>query len=156
MGSDTLLLTQKAKQNVLGADIVVIQVAGLFHRVLDDLFSSRSLWQLAHGDHLRPTLDKLFYFESDLAQVDDDGAFQQLIGGNGLDTVRLEGNGMLLTFDQAVRVDDFGSEIEGFSIADESGVFYMANAIAKRVKERELQNKQIFVTSPLVKQPVAE
>jgi sialate O-acetylesterase len=66
-----------------------------------------------------------------------------------------EGDGMLLTFDKAVRVDDFGSEIEGFSIADESGVFYMATAIAKRVKERELQNKQIFVSSPLVKEPVA-
>ncbi len=66
-----------------------------------------------------------------------------------------EGDGMLLTFDKAVRVDDFGSEIEGFSIADESGVFYMATAIAKRVKERELQNRQIFVSSPLVKEPAA-
>ena len=66
-----------------------------------------------------------------------------------------EGDGMLLTFDKAVRVDDFGSEIEGFSIADESGVFYMATAIAQRVKERELQNKQIFVSSPLVKEPTA-
>jgi len=66
-----------------------------------------------------------------------------------------EGDGMLLTFDKAVRVDDFGSEIEGFSIADESGVFYMATAIAKRVKERELQNKQIFVSSPLVREPAA-
>jgi hypothetical protein len=66
-----------------------------------------------------------------------------------------ESNGLLLTFDQAVRVDDVGSEIEGFSNADESGVFYIANAIAKRVKERELQNKQLFVTSPFVIQPVA-
>lgn len=66
-----------------------------------------------------------------------------------------EGDGMLLTFDKAVRVDDFGSEIEGFSIADKSGVFYMATAIAKRVKEKELQNKQILVSSPLVKEPVS-
>ncbi len=66
-----------------------------------------------------------------------------------------EGGGMLLTFDKVVRVDDFGSEIEGFSIADESGVFYMATAIAKRVKERALQNRQIFVSSPLVKEPAA-
>lgn len=66
-----------------------------------------------------------------------------------------EGDGMLLTFDKAVRVDDFGSEIEGFSIADESGVFYMATAIANRVKEKELQNKQIIVSSPLVKEPTA-
>lgn len=66
-----------------------------------------------------------------------------------------EGDGMLLTFDKAVRVDDFGSEIEGFSIADESGVFYMATAIAQRVKEKELQNRQILVSSPLVKKPVS-
>ena len=31
----------------------------------------------------------------------------------------------------------------------------MATAIAQRVKERELQNKQIFVSSPLAKEPVA-
>ena len=66
-----------------------------------------------------------------------------------------EGDGMLLTFDKAVRVDDFGSEIEGFSIADKSGVFSMATAVGKRVKERELQNKQILVSSPLVKEPVS-
>lgn len=66
-----------------------------------------------------------------------------------------EGDGMLLTFDRAVRPDDFGSEIEGFSIADESGVFYMATAVAKSVKEKGLQNKQILVSSPLVKEPVA-
>ena len=66
-----------------------------------------------------------------------------------------EGDGMLLTFDKAVRVDDFGSEIEGFSVSDESGVFYMATAIANRVKEKELQNKQIIVSSPLVKEPTA-
>ena len=66
-----------------------------------------------------------------------------------------EGDGILLTFDKAVRVDDFGSEIEGFSIADKSGIFYMATASAKPFKERELQNKQILVSSPLVKEPVA-
>ena len=66
-----------------------------------------------------------------------------------------EGDGMLLTFDQVVRVDDFGSEIEGFSIADESGVFYMAPAVAKPIKDKSLQNKQILVSSPLVKEPVA-
>ena len=64
-----------------------------------------------------------------------------------------EGDGMLLTFDKAVRVDDFGSEIEGFSIADGSGVFFMASAITKPVKEKELKDKQIIVSSPLVKEP---
>ena len=66
-----------------------------------------------------------------------------------------EGAGMLLTFDKAVRVDDFGSEIEGFSIADKSGTFYLASAVAKRIKERELQNTQLLVSSPLVKEPTA-
>jgi sialate O-acetylesterase len=66
-----------------------------------------------------------------------------------------EDNAMLLTFDQAVRVDDFGSEIEGFSIADQSGVFYLATAVAKSTKDKELQHKQILVSSPLVEEPVA-
>ncbi|MCA9248654.1 MAG: hypothetical protein KDA42_16125 [Planctomycetales bacterium] len=67
----------------------------------------------------------------------------------------VDGERIVLTFDQAVRPDDFGSEIEGFSIADESGVFYMADAVAMETKDKALQNKQIVVSSPLVKQPVA-
>lgn len=66
-----------------------------------------------------------------------------------------QGDAMLLTFDQAVRPDDFGTEIEGFSIADQSGVFYMARAEAVETKEKSLQHRQIRVSSPLVKSPVA-
>ena len=66
-----------------------------------------------------------------------------------------EGDKMLLTFDKAVRPDDFGSELEGFSIADKSGVFYMARAVANQVNDKSLQNTQILVSSPLVKEPVA-
>ena len=62
---------------------------------------------------------------------------------------------ILLTFDRPVRPDDFGSEIEGFSIADSSGVFYMAEAVAVPVKEKADRNKQIVVSSPLVEEPVA-
>ncbi|MCG8584156.1 MAG: hypothetical protein MI757_05535, partial [Pirellulales bacterium] len=62
---------------------------------------------------------------------------------------------MLLTFDQPVRPDDFGSEVEGFSIADKSGVFYMANAVAAPTKDKAMQHKQILVSSPLVNEPVA-
>jgi sialate O-acetylesterase len=62
---------------------------------------------------------------------------------------------MLLTFDMPVLPDDFGSELEGFSIADESGVYYMASAVAKATKDRADKNKQIVVSSPLVKQPVS-
>jgi len=61
--------------------------------------------------------------------------------------------GMLLTFDSVVRVDDFGSEIEGFSIAGADGIFYMATAIPQPTDDREMQNRQIFVTSPMVSEP---
>jgi sialate O-acetylesterase len=66
-----------------------------------------------------------------------------------------EGGKMLLTFDRAVLPDDMGSEIEGFSIADASGSYYMAQAVAKDVKDKEQKNKQILVSSPLVKEPVS-
>ena len=66
-----------------------------------------------------------------------------------------EGDQMLLTFDKPVLPDDFGSEIEGFSIADKSGVFYMASAVSQTVKDKAERNKQILVSSPLVKTPVA-
>ena len=62
---------------------------------------------------------------------------------------------MLLTFDKAVLPDDFGSEIEGFSIANRSGVYYMANAVAKPAKARDDKNRLIYVSSPLVKKPVS-
>ena len=62
---------------------------------------------------------------------------------------------MLLTFDTAVFPDDMGSEIEGFSIADASGTFYMAQATFIDTKEKENRNKQILVSSPLVKEPTA-
>ena len=64
-----------------------------------------------------------------------------------------EGNALLLTFDKPVRPDDFGSEIEGFSIADRSGTFYMATAVAKSTKDRNLRNRQFLVSSPLVREP---
>jgi sialate O-acetylesterase len=60
---------------------------------------------------------------------------------------------ILLTFDKAVRPDDFGSEIEGFSIAGGNGVFYMAEAISPPTKDRTMANKQIFISSSLVKDP---
>jgi sialate O-acetylesterase len=66
-----------------------------------------------------------------------------------------DGDKIVLTFDKVVRPDDFGSEIEGFSIADQSGIFYMANAVANPTADKSAQNKQIVVSSPLVSQPVA-
>ncbi len=66
-----------------------------------------------------------------------------------------EGDKILVTLDKAVFPDDMGSEIEGFSIADKSGNYYMARAVAKTVKDREQANKQVLVSSPLVKKPVS-
>ena len=62
---------------------------------------------------------------------------------------------ILLTFDKPVLPDDFGSELEGFSIADESGVHYLAHAVHVQVKAKNERNKQVLVSSPLVKEPVS-
>ena len=70
LGGHAFLLAQQAEQDVLGADVVVVQIAGFFHRILDDLLGPRRLRQLAHGDHVGAALDELFDFEADLAQVD--------------------------------------------------------------------------------------
>ena len=42
LGGHAFLLAQQAQQDVLGADVVVVQVAGLFHRVFDDLLGPRA------------------------------------------------------------------------------------------------------------------
>ena len=55
---------------MLGADVVVVEVAGLFHRVFDDLLGPRRLRQLAHRDHVGSALDELLDFEANLAQID--------------------------------------------------------------------------------------
>jgi len=65
-----VLLAQQAEQQVLGADVVVVQVAGFLDRVLDDLLRPRGLGQLAHGDHLGAALDELLDLQTHLAQVD--------------------------------------------------------------------------------------
>ena len=62
---------------------------------------------------------------------------------------------MLLSFNKPVRVDDFGSEIEGFSVADSSGIYYMAGAVYVETKDKNEQYKQLLVSSPLVKEPVS-
>ncbi|CAN5141096.1 sialate O-acetylesterase [soil metagenome] len=66
-----------------------------------------------------------------------------------------EGSQMLLTFDKPVFPDDMSSVIEGFSIADKSGEYYMAHAAVKAIKDNAMKNRQILVSSPLVREPVA-
>jgi hypothetical protein len=48
-----------------------------------------------------------------------------------------------------------GSELEGFSIADKSGTYYLAEAVAKSGKDKAERNKQILVSSPLVREPIS-
>ena len=62
---------------------------------------------------------------------------------------------MLLTFDVAVRPDDFGSEIEGFSLAGKDGIYYMAEAEYVATKDKSKANKQILVSSSMVPEPVS-
>ena len=61
---------EQAEQQVLGADVVVVEVAGLLDRVLDHLLGPRRLGQLAHRHHVGAALDELLDLEADLAQVD--------------------------------------------------------------------------------------
>lgn len=66
-----------------------------------------------------------------------------------------QGEKMLLTFDRAVFPDNHSDVIEGFAIADKSGEYFMAQAVAVVVKDNAMKNKQVLVWSPLVKEPVA-
>jgi len=74
-----------------------------------------------------------------------------------------DGDGMVLTFDKPVMPDDMSTIPRGFSIADESGKFYMAHAAYPLKKDAGIWNvanknfdaTKIIVWSPLVKQPVA-
>lgn len=70
-------------------------------------------------------------------------------------SVEPEGSQIVLTFDKAVFPDDWNTVIEGFSIADESGDYVMAQASARPSKDKAMQNRQILVSSPLVKKPVS-
>jgi len=70
LGRHALLLAEQAQEDVLGADVVMVEVAGLFHRVLDDLLGAGRLRELAHRHHVRAALDELLDFHADLPQVD--------------------------------------------------------------------------------------
>jgi len=70
LGRNTLLLPQQAEQNVFGADVVVVEVAGLLHRILDHFLGTRRLRELAHGDHVGAALHELLDLHADLPQVD--------------------------------------------------------------------------------------
>ena len=64
------MLAQQAEQQVLGADVVVVEASRLLDCVFDHLLGARGLGQFAHRDHVRAGLDELLDLEADLAQVD--------------------------------------------------------------------------------------
>ncbi len=66
-----------------------------------------------------------------------------------------EGQAMVLTFDRAVFPDDKSAVIEGFSIADRSGTYFMASGSIRPAKDKMLMNRQVVVSSPLVTEPVS-
>ncbi len=74
-----------------------------------------------------------------------------------------DGDRMVLTFDKPVMPDDMSTVIEGFSIADKSGEFYMAHAAYPLKKDvgiwnvanKNFETTKIHVWSPLVEKPVA-
>jgi sialate O-acetylesterase len=66
-----------------------------------------------------------------------------------------EGQTMVLTFDRAVFPDDKSAVIEGFSIADRTGTYFMASGSIRPTKDQKLMNRQVIVSSPLVTEPVS-
>ncbi len=70
LSGDAVVLAEEPEEEVLGADVVVVEVPGFLDGVLDDLFGAGGLGQLAHGDHFRAWLDELLDLEADLAEVD--------------------------------------------------------------------------------------
>lgn len=64
------MLAEESEEEVFGSDIVVVEVAGFFDRVLDDLFGTRCLREFAHGDHFWSGADEALDFEADLSEVD--------------------------------------------------------------------------------------
>lgn len=73
------------------------------------------------------------------------------------------GDRIALTFDKKVMPDDMSTVPRGFSIADQSGKFYMAHAAYPMIKDAGIWNvanknfdaTKIELWSPLVKEPVA-
>jgi len=74
-----------------------------------------------------------------------------------------DGDKMVLTFDKPVMPDDMSLVVEGFSIADKSGKFYMGHATWPLKKDvgiwntanKNFDTKTILVWSPLVSDPMA-
>ena len=71
LGGDTLLFAQQAEQQVLGADVGVIQLARLAHRQLEHLLGARGIGEVGPGRGGRfPFLDRLLDLLLNLFEID--------------------------------------------------------------------------------------
>ena len=68
---DALLLAQQAEQQVLGADVGVVELAGFRHRQLEHLLGARRVRQVRPGDGAGfPLLDRLLDLLLDFLEID--------------------------------------------------------------------------------------
>jgi hypothetical protein len=69
-GRDALALLDQAQQQVLGADVVVAELAGFLEAELEHLLGARREGQVAHRHHGRAALDELLDLGADALEVD--------------------------------------------------------------------------------------
>ena len=67
---DAVVFAQEPEQQVLGADIVVLEPLCLFDGVYGHFLARLRLWEFPKCDHLGGVLDQLLDFEAHAAQVD--------------------------------------------------------------------------------------
>ena len=82
LGGHALLFPEQPQEQVFGADVVVVEVPGLFDGVFDDFLGPRRLGQLAHRHHVRAGLHDLFDLQTNLAEVDVE-VFEDIGGDAG-------------------------------------------------------------------------
>ena len=70
LGRNALVLFDQAEQQVFGTNVVVAEIAGLFHRQLQHLLGAGCKGKLTHRHHRRTGLDDLLDLAADLGQVD--------------------------------------------------------------------------------------
>ena len=77
---NALGFSQQPEQEVLRPNVIVLEAAGLLHRILDDLLGPGRLREFTHSNHVGPALDELLHFQADLAEIDIQ--LPQHIGGH--------------------------------------------------------------------------
>ena len=65
---------------MFGAHIVMAEIVGLFHRILDDLLGTGRLRSFAHGHAVGTTMNELLDLKADISQINAE-VFQH-VGGH--------------------------------------------------------------------------